>query len=466
MKIRRNSLKKRLNVSHETFFVPNGIILFIICLVALSAAINFTGVRIVCRITAGDETICSTECADAKGVIESGVKNAANKYGISPSEKDRLRERFDVKYRIAFGEDFDGRDAVDAVSRVCEKTEVTAYSLYIDGEYIGSCGSKSEIFGAKEKTEKVFEKLTAAIESEGGDSDSLSEGWGDSEIIRENVRADRLITGEELEELLGYGRAERELALITEYAGAVDLKVNDFGDAEFESEAEIFSPPLKMSSRSGEEFIEVAHEVIPHGTEYVYTDELSVGTQRLRKRGKDGSARTAYLVSTVDGEYIRTEIDSEIICEPTDNVVYMGAYRRGGKGDRHGRFICPCVGTVSSGFGQRELFGESEVHGGLDIAAGEGTEIVCAEEGTVEFAGDCGNGYGIHVIVSHGDGMSTLYAHMRAVSVKVGDTVLQGQKLGEVGLTGKTTGFHLHFEIRKDGARVNPLDFITVNAGA
>ncbi len=102
-------------------------------------------------------------------------------------------------------------------------------------------------------------------------------------------------------------------------------------------------------------------------------------------------------------------------------------------------------------------------HRGIDIGAGVGTPIIAAQSGTVSYAvaGGWNYGYGTHVIVSGNNGYETLYAHMSALNVSSGQSVVAGQTvLGWVGLTGRTTGAHLHFEVRSGGASINPLGFL------
>lgn len=461
-----NRSKRGVNVSHETSKPLKKFVLLTISVILLSACARAAGVGFVCDVEKNGEYVFTAPCAEVGRIVKEGAESAAEKCGVPDSEIEILESAFEsVRYRVALCADADRETAVRKVAQMCGETEVRAYSLYVDGEYTASCGSKAEIENAVKKTESVCEKLDAVIGNGEKTGESGIDGVGETKILCEYVRADRLVSGRETEKILGCDRAERELELIAEYAGAVKIEMTEDG-AEFTSESEVFAPSLKLSSRSGGEYIETVEEVIAHGTEYVSTDELAVGTQRLHTRGSDGTARVVYLVSRLgDGSVKRTAIDSEVLTEPQKNVVYMGT-NRGGEGypERYGRFICPCEGTVTSGYGERELFGEVKLHGGLDIGAPEGTAVYAADEGVVEYAGDCGNGYGIHVIVDHGGGIKTLYGHMRSVSVGEGDEVLQGEKLGEVGLTGKTTGFHLHFEIRYDGARLDPLLYIKARA--
>jgi murein DD-endopeptidase MepM/ murein hydrolase activator NlpD len=118
-------------------------------------------------------------------------------------------------------------------------------------------------------------------------------------------------------------------------------------------------------------------------------------------------------------------------------------------------FIWPVNGTVVSGFGMRW----GRLHEGIDIAASTGTPIWAAAAGTVIHAGWLG-GYGNLVVVDHGNGLATAYAHASAILVGVGQTVAQGEVISLVGSTGNSSGPHLHFEVRVNGIAVDPLLYL------
>jgi len=99
-------------------------------------------------------------------------------------------------------------------------------------------------------------------------------------------------------------------------------------------------------------------------------------------------------------------------------------------------------------------------HMALDIANNTLPTILASDTGTVTFAGCIGWGYGCHVIIDHANGYQTLYAHLSAIKVSPGQVVNQGQVIGVMGSTGRSTGPHLHFEIRSGGALLNPLNFL------
>ena len=118
-------------------------------------------------------------------------------------------------------------------------------------------------------------------------------------------------------------------------------------------------------------------------------------------------------------------------------------------------FIKPVVGYITSGYGEREPTDIiSANHAGVDIGANTGTEIIASMSGTVELVSDYGD-YGNHIKIVNGE-ISTLYAHCSAIFVSPGEYIEQGQKIAEVGNTGRTTGPHLHFEIRRNNVTVDP----------
>ncbi len=116
---------------------------------------------------------------------------------------------------------------------------------------------------------------------------------------------------------------------------------------------------------------------------------------------------------------------------------------------------------IASGFGYRidPVYKMVKFHEGLDFAAPQGTPIYATADGTVTTAGNTGNGYGNHVIITHGFGYETLFGHMVRVKVTIGQLVKRGQVIGWVGSTGKSTGPHCHYEVHKNGVKIDPIFF-------
>ncbi len=125
--------------------------------------------------------------------------------------------------------------------------------------------------------------------------------------------------------------------------------------------------------------------------------------------------------------------------------------------------LWPIMGPITSGFGQRQDpvlgNGEGEFHTGIDIGAPNGLPIRATGDGVVKTAG-MANGYGREVIIDHGHGVETLYGHMSGFACAEGETVVRGQVIGYVGHSGRTTGSHLHYEVRIHNAPVNPHKYL------
>ena len=126
-----------------------------------------------------------------------------------------------------------------------------------------------------------------------------------------------------------------------------------------------------------------------------------------------------------------------------------------------GQLMWPASGPVTSGFGNRThpVFGGTRFHAGIDIGASHGASVVAADSGVV-IVSTFNSSYGHFIVINHGNGMTTLYAHLSARLVSVGQSVSRGQLIGRVGSTGVSTGPHLHFEVSINGTRVNPLNHL------
>lgn len=120
-----------------------------------------------------------------------------------------------------------------------------------------------------------------------------------------------------------------------------------------------------------------------------------------------------------------------------------------------GELAWPVMGWISSPFGLRD----GRLHEGIDIAANEGAPVRAAGDGRVVFAGPRGT-YGLAVIIDHGDGLRTLYAHCSVILVEEGETVERGEIIARVGSTGRSTGPHLHLEVLLDGVPCDPILFL------
>ncbi len=169
---------------------------------------------------------------------------------------------------------------------------------------------------------------------------------------------------------------------------------------------------------------------------------------------KDLLAEVQSDINEVEGELTALEREQEKI-----EAAIRAAQSAGG--EKLGSLRWPVGGSVSSPFGYRvhPISGVRKLHTGVDISVGAGVEIVAAGNGVVILASWYG-GYGNAVVIDHGAGLSTLYAHQSKLAVSVGQSVSDGEVIGYVGSTGYSTGPHLHFETREFGTPVDPMPFL------
>jgi len=202
---------------------------------------------------------------------------------------------------------------------------------------------------------------------------------------------------------------------------------------------------------------------VPFSTKTNNRADQYIGYSRLVKSGQNGVNRVVENVETVNGaQTARVVVSNEVIKAPVAQIVEKGTKiqyasateKAAAKG---AGLIYPMnrsdVKKITA------YWGDGRGHKGIDLAGDTGSPIFASKGGTVIFAGWDGN-YGYAIVIDHGDGLKTRYAHNSALCVKKGATVTQGQQIAKLGNTGRSTGPHLHFEILKNDKQVNPTAYI------
>lgn len=181
--------------------------------------------------------------------------------------------------------------------------------------------------------------------------------------------------------------------------------------------------------------------------------------QKARERDDICNEKKNLLTRTTANKNALIKMEKQLEIQEAEVTRILESYKYGTAPS--GKFAWPVAARIISGYGNRyhPIFGYNRFHSGIDLAAPYGTLVKAADGGQVVQAGYFG-GYGYSVMLYHGGGFATWYAHLSSINVSMGQFVQRGQVIGLVGSTGWTTGPHLHFEVRINGAPQNPLAYL------
>lgn len=347
--------------------------------------------------------------------------------------------------------------------------EITeASGLYVDGVF----------YGAVEDATPIRALLDGMLdEFRTGNENERVDFVQDVQLSKGLYLLSSLVEPEEMEEVLT-SEVAGEVTYIAE-AGDAPTLISQKMDIPY-SQLKALNPEIEEKLLVGQEVLisnrvnfltvkrtvtEVYEEDVPFGTEEVVNANYAKGYYAVRSSGVLGKRLVTADVVYINGvEEDREEVDSLLLKEPVDQVVTVGTAEpirvlsNSGSGTSvsgTGGFLWPVDGGHIT-CGINGYWG----HTGLDIGAPRGTVIRASASGTVVKAVRQYRAYGIHVKISHGNGIYTLYAHMSQLAVSYGDYVQQGQIIGYVGMTGNASGNHCHFEIIINGRFMDPTKYI------
>jgi|GEM_PF-360842 len=374
----------------------------------------------------------------------------------------RIDAREDLSFRAVYGSNLKTDSADEILTNLSYLQDVSAYGYAIvaDGEILAILENET---AAKVVLRKVVSSYT---------DENVSY---DEKTIRETVSVERVATTKshilsEEAALSAIRSATKETRTYTvangdtfsAIAGLAGLTVAELHSYNpdvntdklkvgqvllLESE----KPALTVRTVSEETF----DEEIPFETVYVDDEGLYQGESYLKVAGKAGEHLVTATVVRENGDVTETEIlDETILSEPVSQIVVRGTKPVPAR-EGTGTFIWPTAGYISSRFGMRW----GRLHMGVDIAFGLGIPIYAADGGTV-IASNWNDSYGYFILIDHGNGISTRYAHCSKLLVDIGEKVYQGQKIALMGSTGNSTGPHLHFEVRINDVPKDPLNYL------
>ena len=312
----------------------------------------------------------------------------------------------------------------------------------------------SKIKKAEKNLKKVYEGLSARLRS--------------SYISGENTNLKLLLGSDSIATLL------TRLEMMKRISESDAQRINDF-----KAEAEV----LRLSRDSLEERTKALKEQedqIARDSQELYTKRTALDQKMRDLNSRKSELDSSYnqvsaALETLDKNsayYKNLILKQEQELAAADAAIEKFLATQGSKTDESGTSSGPYMFPlkfsgvhITSGFGWRTLYGQPNNHGGIDLSAANiyGASIYASRGGTVVTAEKYSDsGYGHYVIIDHGDGYATLYGHCSTVLVNVGQTVNQGDVIAKVGSTGNSTGPHLHFEVRKNGVKQNPLNYVSV----
>ena len=336
----------------------------------------------------------------------------------------------------------------------------SAYGLYINGTLCAAAKSYGDIQFIMESFLDQYKTGTP------GEKVSF---MGTTDIISGLYSTDRIVSSDKFAKTISTKRTETQIYTVNEGDTAQSIanvanmsydrliKLNEnLGDTPVPGTSVLLEKDLPVLKVQTVRTVKVK-EKINFTKRTIKNDSQYTSYSKCITQGVPGEREVVKQVTEINGVQVASEvISSAVTKQPVEAVYEVGTKKPSGVGT--GRFMWPVPGvhSISSPYGPRW----GRFHSGVDISCGGiyGRTVVAADSGTATVKRAAG-GYGLHIIISHGNGYSTCYAHLSAVTISSGSTVAKGQAIGRVGSTGASTGPHLHFEIRKNNHANNPMSY-------
>ena len=342
-----------------------------------------------------------------------------------------------------------------------------ASGLYVDGTLVGAVKSSADL-------RYILQNILN--NARGDDTEAEAAFAQNVETVSGLFPTNSIMTTEQMSSILTGTKKDAVLYTVragdtaTSIAQAHNLTLselssinnNTIGDMMHEGDLiniEMAVPKLSVNLTKNQTYeVDIPYKTITEKDDSQYTDYSKVTTE-----GVNGVQRCVDKVTYLNGVEVRREtLSTTVLQEPVDKVVVTGTKKRpktAEPGVSTGSMMwpVPSLHTITTGYEYRW----GSFHSGIDISGGGayGKTIVAADGGTVTAAGYSGS-YGLRVQINHGNGLQTLYGHCSKLLVKPGQRVAKGQAIALVGSTGNSTGPHCHFEVYRNGARVNPFNYV------
>lgn len=356
---------------------------------------------------------------------------------------------FNVSYAMAVSLDgktigyvSSGAVYTEAIESIKDNMEDEKKHYLNDVDLKESVTTSAELLSADEMTEAIVENI-----------EEINENYG--VYINDSLYAVCHTKSEADTALNAYLNLKGEDLNGVQFVSEVEVKKGYYSEDKAKTTDELYSKLIADQVAVGGYVTETYTEKVKYETVTEKSGKYSKGETVLKQEGKNGKNKiTARVYYTNGKEYKREVVSTEVIKKPQTKKLVKGT----GKGQL--KLSSPL--KKSSGYYIGSPYGEYRggyYHQGIDMIVGYGTNIYAAASGTVEEATYSYYGWGNTVLINHGNGLKTRYAHASSLSVKVGDKVSRGEVIAHVGSTGDSTCNHLHYEVYKNGVRVNPHDY-------
>jgi len=376
--------------------------------------------------------------------------------GLAQSSEERLSE---IEQEIR---DINARIAAERGERVEVQSELAAAETRMNEV-------RSQLADAEGRLVEVESSIATTEQLLADIGQQVAELKRQLAEIRLEVRGTRdLVRKRAVELYMGGGAGLSSLVFTTADVSEVELGLHYAEEVIADSESLINSlEVLRFQEEQHQAAVEARHaetEELLTGLE-ARRGELERYRVEVEARRQEVAAElenSRVLLARVNRDIAEFEGEISALEKESDQIAAELAAKQSSGGESPGIIGWPTNASVGSGFGFRihPIFGTTKLHTGIDLNAGAGTSIKAAETGTVIMARTWG-GYGRTVVIDHGGGLSTLYAHQSSILVSEGQSVGRGDVIGSVGCTGYCTGAHLHFETREWGTPVDPMKYLS-----
>ena len=352
------------------------------------------------------------------------------------------------------------QEIVDKISAL-ENIKIMAYAMTVNDNYYGTFESMAVGQAILDKAENYL--------LYGEDIKKLKEiSWSDDIIFTQTETPKNVLSdpGDVYNKLMEPVISTKEYTVksgdtLNEIASKVNLTVKKLGKLNPEVDMEALFPGDKLNVGQAKALLHLKtteeieyDETYRAKPEYNNTSRLYAGQEIIQSAGEPGRRHVVADLIRENGKLIREERTSIGAWQPSVPAQIMRGTKKMPEEVGKGWLIWPTSGPLTSAFAYRW----GRFHEGIDIGA-RYSSVYAADAGHVVFAGNKGDGYGNKVIINHGNGRETLYAHLSSIDVKVGQLVYQGQYIAVSGSTGYVTGPHLHFGVYIYGVPKNPRNY-------